>query len=266
MWGRGPRGNNGTCSTLCWFSVTSPTTHKQSGPFWCWFPSGWVCVCSGTLWLSPVNSPVRLEVSPAAASTCTAVFNQWFEALFPHTGALGLHGLFRSPVVPPSLSAHECGTAGSTSHHLMGSTSCSLPASLRLARPSPPATAMRSLESSPPGCTSPPLLPVWVNVSSLTPLLSDFHTVWFSVSSGCFLFLSCCCPFGCARRHSVSTYTSILAGSPWYCHFNLYVLFHSLTYLTYVLLYIHVFLIFFTNIDNALKNIMFIFVHKSSYF
>ena len=30
------------------------------------------------------------------------------------------------------------------------------------------------------------LLPVWVNVSSLTPWLSDFHTVQFSVS--CFLF------------------------------------------------------------------------------
>ena len=27
---------------------------------------------------------------------------------------------------------------------------------------------------------------VWVNVSSLTPWLLDFHTVRFSVSSGCF--------------------------------------------------------------------------------
>ena len=69
-------------------------------------------------------------------------------------------------------------------------------------------------ESSPPSCASPPLLPVWMNVSSLTPWLSDFHTVRFSVSSGCFLFLNCCCPpFGCARRHTASTYASILAGS-----------------------------------------------------
>ena len=68
-------------------------------------------------------------------------------------------------------------------------------------------------ESSPASCTSLPPLPVWMNVS-LTSWLSDFHTVWFSVSSGCFLFLNCCCPsFACARRHSVSTYTSILAGS-----------------------------------------------------
>ena len=70
-------------------------------------------------------------------------------------------------------------------------------------------------ESSPPGCPSPPLLLVWMNVCSLTPWLLDFHTVQFSVSSGCFLFLNLCCPsFGCARRHRVSTYASILAGSP----------------------------------------------------
>ena len=43
-------------------------------------------------------------------------------------------------------------------------------------------------ESSLPSCPSPPLLPVWMNVSSLTPWLSDFHTVRFSVHSGCFLF------------------------------------------------------------------------------
>ena len=36
-----------------------------------------------------MNSPVRLGVSPAAASTPTGVFNQRFEALFPLAGALG---------------------------------------------------------------------------------------------------------------------------------------------------------------------------------
>ena len=41
-------------------------------------------------------------------------------------------------------------------------------------------------ESSLPSCLSPPLLPVWMNMSSLTPWLSDFHTVRFSISSGCF--------------------------------------------------------------------------------
>ena len=45
-------------------------------------------------------------------------------------------------------------------------------------------------KSSLPGCQHPPLLLVWMNVSFLTSLLSDFHTVQYSVSSGCFLFLN----------------------------------------------------------------------------
>ena len=43
-------------------------------------------------------------------------------------------------------------------------------------------------ESSPPGCPFLPLLPVWLNVSSLSPWLLDFHRVWYSVSSGWVLF------------------------------------------------------------------------------
>ena len=66
-----------------------PHYHKQIGPFWCWFPSGWTCVHPRTLWVSPTNSPVRLGVSPAAASTATGVFNHRFEALFPRAGGLG---------------------------------------------------------------------------------------------------------------------------------------------------------------------------------
>ena len=45
--------------------------------------TSWACTCSGTLWVSPTNSPVRLGVSPAATSTPTGVFSQRFEALFP---------------------------------------------------------------------------------------------------------------------------------------------------------------------------------------
>ena len=41
-----------------------------------------------------------------------------------------------------------------------------------------------------PGYLSPPLLLVWMNVSSLTPWLLDFHALRFSVSSGCFVFLN----------------------------------------------------------------------------
>ena len=87
--GEGLRGSNGACSTLHWILVTSSATHNQIGPLWCCFPSGWACARSRPLWVSLMSSPVRLGVSPAAASTPTGVFNQWFEALFPHTGALG---------------------------------------------------------------------------------------------------------------------------------------------------------------------------------
>ena len=45
---------------------------------------------STTLWVFSTNSPVRLGVSPAAASTPTQVFSvRGFEALFPGAGTLG---------------------------------------------------------------------------------------------------------------------------------------------------------------------------------
>ena len=109
------------------------------------------------------------------------------------------------------------------------STSCGLTGQLQLCPPHSTichlaGLARPRLAASPlhPGCLSLPLLPVWMNVSSLSPWLSDFHTVHFSVTASCFLILNCCCPSlncGCARRHSVSTYTSILAGSPLFCCF-----------------------------------------------
>ena len=107
--GEGPRGSIGTCSTLCWISVTPSATHNQTGPLWCWFLSGWACAHSRPLWVSPRNSPVRLGVSPADASTPTGVFNQRFEALFPHAGALGLHQL--QPCPPRSTNCHLSGSA-----------------------------------------------------------------------------------------------------------------------------------------------------------
>ena len=78
MWGRGPRGNSAACSAPCQFSVTSPATHNQIGPFWCWFLGRWACGHSRTLWVSPVNFPVRLGVSPTAAWTPTGFFSQRF--------------------------------------------------------------------------------------------------------------------------------------------------------------------------------------------
>ena len=163
MWGRGPRGSNATCSALRWLSVTSPTTLKQIGPFWCWFLGGWVCAHSRTLWVSQMNSPGRLGVSPTTA-TPIVFHNRRFWGFLFQSWNPGLHGLSGSPVVPPGLSAHKCGTAWSSSCHL---AACLLH----------------------PNCQSPPLLPVWMNVSSSIPWFLDFHIVWFSGSYGYFLFL-----------------------------------------------------------------------------
>ena len=125
MWGRGLIGSNGTFSTLCRFSVTSSATHNQIGPFWCCFLSVWVRVCSRTLWVSPTNSPVRLRISPATATTPTGVSISGLRLYFPTL---------------------ELWVARSVA----GSTSCCLTTSCSLAHPTPqsatslglPATAL----------------------------------------------------------------------------------------------------------------------------
>ena len=55
----------------------------------------------------------------------------------------------------------------------------------------PPSPAAATLPwSSLPGCMSQSLLPVLMDVFSLTPWLSEFHSVWFSGSFASFLFLN----------------------------------------------------------------------------
>ena len=139
-------------------SVTASATHNQIGPLWCWFLSGWSCARSRTLWVSPMTSPVRLGVSPAAAPTPRGVFNQRSEALFPHAGALGymvrlapchssqficarmwgpgvlpaaLPSPFSATLSPAlSLSVRECRATGSAS----GQTACLVHPTLRQSR------------------------------------------------------------------------------------------------------------------------------------
>ena len=53
--------------SLALLSVSSPATQKQIGPFRYWFPGRWACVHSRTLWTPPIDSPVRLAVSPTTA-------------------------------------------------------------------------------------------------------------------------------------------------------------------------------------------------------
>ena len=131
--------------------------------------------CLPVILSSPMNSPVRLQVSPTAASTPTDVFSQRFEDLFLCAGTLGC-----VVCLAPSCSSRfihtQCGTARSASRHLTPVNQL-LPCLPAAVLPSPVLQPLSCCESSLPGCLSPPLLLVWMNVSSLTPWLSDFHTV-----------------------------------------------------------------------------------------
>ena len=157
--GEGPRGSNGASLTLLQISIFHSSTHNQTGPLWCWFPSGWACAHSRPLWVSPTTSPVRLGVSPAAAPTPTGVFNQRFEALFPRAGALGCSVCF-TPCCLSGLSVHECRAAGSAS----GQTAC--PFSPTLCQ-----SWSRHGHASPlrPSAHLRPPPPVWMNVYFLFP-------------------------------------------------------------------------------------------------
>ena len=126
-----------------------------------------------------------------------------------------MHGLSCSPVVPPSLSALKCGTTCSTSHCLVGSASCSLACPVPQSTTSlgPPAPALLQILSAWLPASDPPtgLDECFFFISLVVglPYSLIFCQFWL------FLFLNCCCPsFGCARRHSMSTYTFILARSP----------------------------------------------------
>ena len=69
-------------------SVTSPDTHKQIGPFWCWFLGGWVCVHSRTPGSFQWTLLLRMGVSPATATP--QIFTaRGLEALLPCAGTLG---------------------------------------------------------------------------------------------------------------------------------------------------------------------------------
>ena len=94
-----------------------------------------------------------------------------FEALFC-TGTLGCTVCLTLQLLPLVLPTCKCRKA--SCRHAARSSSCQLAAHALC-----------------PGCQSPPPLPIWMNVSSLSPWSSDFHTIRFSGSSGCFFCFKC---------------------------------------------------------------------------
>ena len=161
------------CSgAVCWGGVWGEQCHlHSSGPsfshFHCYPQANWAFLVLIPKWVGLCtfpgpHGPLQLTLlwdwqffsllQPPQVFSVTG-----FEALFPPNWNPGLCRLSHSPVVPPGLSSRKCGTARFSSCRFAGSS-------------------------------SPPLLLVWMNVSSLTPWLLDFCTVWFSGSSDCFLF------------------------------------------------------------------------------
>ena len=150
------------------------------------------------LWVSPTNPPVRLGVSPTAA-TPTGFYNHRFWCIISPHWNLGLRGLSCSLLVLPGLSAHKWGTTQS--------------ANCRLAHPShqPPCWHVSCLSQL---LVSTPLssLNECLLFNSLVvrlPYSSIFWQFWL------FLFLNLLLSFfwlceGAKYIH----YTSTLAGSP----------------------------------------------------
>ena len=163
MPGRGPRGNNNGRLSASFQSFPLLPTSKLG-------PSGADSQVDGFVYiLGPCGSLQRIllwgwEFLPLLPQP-PKVFTVRFWGFISLHWNPGLGSLSCSPVVPPSISTHKCGTTQSSNHLLVMSPLC-------------------------PSYLSLPLLLVWVNVSSLTAWLSDFHTVPLSGGSGFFLFLN----------------------------------------------------------------------------
>ena len=138
--GEGLRGSNGACSTLCQVSVTQLLTIKL-GPSSADSQVGGLLhtlgPCGSLQWALLWGWEFLLLPQPPQVFS-----SQRFWVFISLRWNPGLHGLSCFPVVPPSLSAHKCGTALSASCCLTWSISC------RLACPGPPAAALARVLST----------------------------------------------------------------------------------------------------------------------
>ena len=80
------------------------------------------CVCSRIPWASLIDSPVRLGISPTFATT-TDFIARALESLVSRTESLGVT-VCLAPLLPLSLSTHECGTTWLASPSLSHSVCC----------------------------------------------------------------------------------------------------------------------------------------------
>ena len=166
------------------FQSLPSATHNQIGPFWRCFPSGWACVHSRPLLISPTTSPVRLGVSPAAAPTPTGVFTERFEALFPCAGALGFMVCFLPPLFLPVYLWANVGLQGLSATTLWGLLAAAWPAPFHNPSPRWVHQLLSCHESSLPRvpiCAPPTGLDEWFLFISLVvglPYSSIFCQFW----------------------------------------------------------------------------------------
>ena len=107
------------------FQTLSPLPTSKLGPIGADSQVGeWVCVCSRTSWVSPMNSLVRPGVSPTSANPTGFYSQRFLGCSFPHWNP-GLHSLSCSPVVPSGLSTHKYVTT--LIHQLQPCSMSSLP-------------------------------------------------------------------------------------------------------------------------------------------
>ena len=196
MWGRDPKGNMPLAHLLASFqSFPLLPTRKLGPPTADSLVSGFVYILRtrGSLQVTLLWGWEFLPLlQPPQIFT-----NRGFEAFFSYAGTLGcrdclaphlflpvyLHANVRIPSLPATTSP-----AGSSSRH---PTRCPLC----------------------PSCPSPHLLPVWMNVSSITPWVSGFHTLQFSGSSGYFLVLNLLSFFWfwkCIHLHTPPSWPEVL--------------------------------------------------------
>ena len=164
-----------------------PDKVKGTAPFQVLIPT-WVGLCSSrTPCDSPANSPVRLGVSSAAASTSTDFCRQTF-------------WVFSFPMVKPW--AFSLVLLPNCSSQLLCTEMWDHPQSL---------LTCHSVLSAP---VSTP--PTSLDECFFNSLVVGLPCSLISGSSGCFLFLNWLLPsFGCMRKRSVSAYASISSGTPW---------------------------------------------------
>ena len=111
-----------------------------------------------------------------------------------YAGALGLPSLFHSPFFLPVYLRSNVGPPIPQSTASLG----------------PPSTPCS--ESSSPSCASPPLLLVWMNVSSFIPWLLDFHTIRFSKKFWLFFVFKLFLSFFCLCEEAQCVYLCLHLG------------------------------------------------------